>query len=216
MTLEELKRLMAKGNGTPGMQDSSGKTADTSSIENEPAAPAEVAERLHELGPIIEKDYRKLCRQVGLAERVPLDPYIIVPNSSDKSEYGADLSYPYPGYDQKAIHLPFHWVEALDFQPVEPSFPPTHWHLLHAEWPSWRVNLWHETIHQYDDQVLHTWNPTDAHGASWSNATRIFATKFNKATEDIEAITRGAVAPVSAHENGPTLRSENGPTRLMR
>ena len=162
----------------------------------------ELAEQLQKLKPIIEEDYRQLCLRVGVVKGVPLDLYVVSPKSTEKSDHGIARSYPFPGYNQKAIHLALDEVELLDFHLTQPVFPPTKWHLFYDQWPSWRVNLWHETIHQYDDQTLHTWDPKNAHGKSWANATRDFASRFKVAVKEIEDVTHGAIAPLSVGSTG--------------
>jgi hypothetical protein len=200
MTLDEIKRLVVQGNpdaeppadAVPPSQDAAVPVG-----EPEPVVDEALEARLRELRPFIEEDYRLLCLHVGLATPVPLDVYIVTQASTDQSEDGIARSYPYPGYNRTAIHLALDAIEVPDFHLCQPTFPPTRWVMFYEQWPSWRVSLWHEAIHQYDDQILHTWDPQNPHGQSWENATACFAAKFGKSTQEIKDVTLGAIAPLN-------------------
>ena len=46
-------------------------------------------------------------------------------------------------------------------------------------WDFWRLALWHEVVHQVQDEVLQAWNPGDGHSGhsepGWSRAIDYFA-----------------------------------------
>jgi hypothetical protein len=82
-----------------------------------------VEAKLKQLRPIIQEDYRQLRLRVG-SEEVPLDIYMFDPASTAQSEFGIARNYPFPGYDQKAIHLPLDETETSDSHSEQPHGTP--------------------------------------------------------------------------------------------
>lgn len=145
----------------------------------------------------ITEDYRRLCNKLML-ERAPLDIYITEAESSEVTSFGFPVNYPYAGYDQKVIHLPLdeiaieHTGHTLDLFPAIPK----HWDMRSSEWPEWRVNLWHEAIHQYEDRVLGAWTSGNEHGASWRRAVEDVAAKLCVSAEQLAKVVEGIIVPI--------------------
>lgn len=63
-------------------------------------------------------------------------------------------------------------------------------------WPKWRTDLWHEVIHQYENQVLHRWQGGNVHGASWHLATDELAAKLSVSPDSVRKIAWGIAVPI--------------------
>jgi hypothetical protein len=57
-----------------------------------------------------------------------------------------------------------------------------------VEWPAWRIELWHEVVHQVEDQILDEWSPGPKHGESWTDAIEYVADAFSVNPETIEGV----------------------------
>lgn len=150
------------------------------------------------LEELVQADYEELCLRVGLPP-APLDIYEIIENCADLTKHGMRKSYPYAGYDQKVIHLPFYDVEIDMFGDMRPPFlpPERQWDMrFNHIWPKWRIDLWHEVIHQYEHQVLHQWRGGNVHGESWHLATNEIAAKLDVPPDSIKKVAWGIAVPV--------------------
>jgi hypothetical protein len=98
----------------------------------------------------IREEYGKLCNLLGMQE-VTLDIYMCDEEAppSQKTPSGTALRNSHPGYsgDRKLIALP----QVDDLRVDQPEFPPVDWRK--SNWPVWRIELWHEVIHQLSDQI---------------------------------------------------------------
>lgn len=138
----------------------------------------------------IDAEYAFLCDRLGLMP-VPLDVFYPDPTAPMKqltplgSEVKiADARY---GGTPRILVLPIgDGDEAPTLMP-----PPTTWDRFDPQWPTWRLELWHEVIHQHSDQIGHAWDPKEpaiirpdgrrtyqGHGAGWWAALTAVATAF--------------------------------------
>lgn len=150
------------------------------------------------LEELVQGDYQRLC-QIAVLKPVPLDIYEIVESSQELTPHGMVKSYPYAGYDKKVIYLPFHDAELEMFLETPPPFlpGPNQWDMrFNHVWPKWRTDLWHEVIHQYEDQVLHLWKGDNSHGESWRLATDEVAARLDVPSDFIKKIAWGIAVPI--------------------
>jgi hypothetical protein len=157
-----------------------------------------MAVTIQQLEPLVRQDYEQLCQAAGLTP-VPLEIVQIVEGTEQINTHRDRLHYPHAGYDQHVIHLPFHEVE-LDMFPDTPAPftpPQNHWDPLFGQtWPKWRIDLWHEAIHQYVDQALHQWTPGNRHDGPWHPATEQVAARLNVTPATLRRITEGIPVPL--------------------
>lgn len=150
---------------------------------------------------VVRAEYQRLCNYLGLVP-VPLDVYVC--NAEDSSgsttSLGIHIANCDPLYSgtKRLMALPF--TDASDQWPVAlPAFPPHSW--LKHEWPVWRIELWHEVVHQVSNDLLAGWNPTEAprqrpngtrsqtgHGLGWFKGVQHFAAKLGVDSEALDAL----------------------------
>lgn len=143
---------------------------------------------------IIAEEYTKLCAKLGM-EAVELDVYVWAPDAGpgDLSSAGTALSCANAMYHkpQRLVILPL--GSSLDWPSAPPPHPPpTLCAVADGCWPVWRIDLWHEVVHQFGDQVLSEWAPLEpgcrkangrmgnvGHGIAWNRAVDKVATLLN-------------------------------------
>lgn len=150
---------------------------------------------------VVRAEYQRLCNYLGLVP-VPLDVYVC--NAEDSSgsttSLGTLIANCDPLYSgtKRLMVLPF--TDASDQWPVAlPAFPPPSW--LKHEWPVWRIELWHEVVHQVSNDLLAGWNPTETprqrpngtrsqtgHGLGWFKGVQHFASKLGVDAEGLDAL----------------------------
>jgi hypothetical protein len=127
---------------------------------------------------VIRAEYQRLCEAFGLSP-VALDVYVCDDSSREKTALGLPVSNCDPLYSgtRGLMALPLSSTE--DQWPTTlPPLPPTT--LAKHEWPVWRIELWHEVIHQVSNDIQKAWDPkepprtrtngsrsTTGHGAGW-------------------------------------------------
>lgn len=151
-----------------------------------------------QLQTLVQQDYELLCHATGLTP-VPLEICRIVEGTEELDAHGERLLHPHAGYDQHVIHLPFHDLELEMFSQTLPTFPPpqNQWDPLFGQtWPKWRIDLWHEAIHQYVDQVLHQWTPDNRHDGPWFPATDQVAAHLNVPSRILKKVAWGIAVPI--------------------
>jgi hypothetical protein len=121
-----------------------------------PAPPLD-NEEIGRMRKIVSADYDKWVRALGLRP-VPLDVYGYYKTSDAKTQHGTSVTNSIPGYDGCKIVLPLAPDVTRQDGIVEPDFPPTSWDGKPPAWPTWRVDLLHEVVHQVEDQVLGLWS----------------------------------------------------------
>lgn len=134
---------------------------------------------------IIAEEYKKLCAKLGM-EAGALDLYVWQTDAGpeDLSSAGTALSCANAMYckPQRLVILPL--GSSLEWPSAPPPHPPpTLCPLADGCWPVWRIDLWHEVVHQFGDQVLGEWAPLEpgcrkpngmmgdkGHGMAWARA----------------------------------------------
>lgn len=126
-----------------------------------------------ELADILAKakaDYEHLCRALEL-HPVPLDIYCPSKKSDEKTLLGTQIKNFTPGFNPKAIILPIVPGTINHTKEQAFPFPPSTWDSIRPEWPRWRLDLWHETLHQIENDVLNSWDGSnEKHGESYMRA----------------------------------------------
>jgi hypothetical protein len=124
-------------------------------------------------------DYEHLCPALGL-QPVPLDVFCPSGKSEATTLMGTPIKNFTPGFSSKTVVLPiipgtFSHVKGQGF-----SFPPSTWDLMHPEWPRWRLDLWHETLHQVENDIFKTWDGSKKeHGRSYMQAIEYAASRLS-------------------------------------
>lgn len=135
---------------------------------------------------LIRKEYQNLCEQLDL-DPIPLDVYEYEAGSDEETELGTPKRNSAAGYSQEKLVLPL-TDEAMP-STRDPSFPPRTWKRMDpVEWPIWRIELWHEVVHQVEDQKLDNWSPGHEHDDSWSEAIGYVSDAFSVDKEKIEGV----------------------------
>ena len=94
----------------------------------------------------IQAEYERLRALLGLPA-LTLDIYEHNPESTDQTESGTPIASGDPAFSasQNIIRLP---VCPGDTLPTEKPQFPVAWSKRQSEWDPWRIELWHEVIHQ--------------------------------------------------------------------
>lgn len=136
---------------------------------------------------IIAAEYEALCGRLGL-EPVVLDVYRIVGGSHAETDHGTKLGNAAAAYGRGKVAIPLDQGDV-----VEPRvFPPADWRRMSTEWPTWRIDLWHEVCHQVQDRALGLWDPNDGaegHRLGWAEARELVAAAMDVDTATIEGVT---------------------------
>ena len=136
----------------------------------------------------IATEYGRLCQILGL-KPVVLDVFRIIDGSSEATPAGsmtrgrADAAY-----GKGFVVIP------VDGLPIEvKAFPPRDWRLFGDEWPSWRVDVWHEVVHQVQDQrfgMLRRDDGREGHANGWPEALAVVAAAFDADASSLEHLVR--------------------------
>jgi hypothetical protein len=129
------------------------------------------------LRQIVNDDYEKLVTVLGLTP-VPLDVYSYSASSDAKTRFGTSLTNCTPLYDLYKIVLPLHPSTVRDEGIADMQCPPACWNMFSTAWPKWRIDLWHEVLHQVEDQIYDTWEGGEIHGPSYIRAIFYAAEKL--------------------------------------
>jgi len=91
--------------------------------------------------------------------------------------------------------------EGDDWPHILPGFPPEKIDKHSLEWPTWRIELWHEVTHQISNDLFKTWEPKEpgrrlpnglksesGHGDGWFKGIKQFALKLNVDPEELDAL----------------------------
>lgn len=132
-----------------------------------------------QLQGLIQDEYDILAARFKLSP-IPRDVYEVDDSGTGGvTAHGTDKRNATPGYTPTHIVLPEEPGDLSAWSPVQPAFPPTNFDRHTNDWPAWRTDLWHEVVHQYQDQILKSWDPNDGgygHAKGWPDAVRDFAT----------------------------------------
>lgn len=149
----------------------------------------------------IAAEYTVLCAALGITP-VTLDVFEVDddPTSTSLSQHGNRLSDGNARYSasKKVLVLPLCDGDPKPTGPV--SFPPSGLSKWSAEWPSWRIDLWHEVVHQVADH-LGVHNPhepgrpradgsksDEGHGAGFWQAMQSVAGAFFYLPADLDSL----------------------------
>ncbi len=158
--------------------------------------PSSRLNELEAIRSIVNTDYDNLTGVFGI-KRVPVDVYFPSDSSKDRTSLGTPESNFTPLYNGELIALPI----VLDTQSngigTALQFPPAGWDTMRSEWPRWRLDLWHEVLHQVEKDILGTWDGTkETHDDSYMDAIEYAVSKISKAkpitTEQLRKLTLGA------------------------
>lgn len=149
----------------------------------------------------IRTEYRRLCEAFDLFP-VPLEIYVCNDASTATTPLGFPVANCDPLYSgtKKLMAVPL--TSAEDQWPtVAPSFPPTEFAKYSADWPVWRIELWHEVIHQVSNDITKTWDPKEpprtrldgsrsstGHGAGWFAGIQHAAETLLVAAADLDEL----------------------------
>jgi len=139
----------------------------------------------------IDAEYAFLCARLGLTP-VPLDVFICndEAHESEETALGSCIGDCRARYGRTPRLLALPLCDG-DLEPMS-VLPPERW-VKHddVEWPTWRLELWHEVIHQHSDQVANAWDPnepairrpdgkltSEGHGTGWWDAVVAVAREF--------------------------------------
>jgi hypothetical protein len=127
---------------------------------------------------IVESDYQSLCRVIGI-KPVPLDVYEFSANSEERTPLGTPLKNATPLYDSRIVVIPVVPEMVEEYAAAPAKFPPNSWDKFSKAWPQWRIELWHEVLHQIEHHVLNAWKDGEHHGESYKHAIEIAANKLS-------------------------------------
>lgn len=128
--------------------------------EVEPPEQGMAEMELAALRPSVKRDYEALCRAL-LLEPCPLDIYSPSSISDAVTEFGTPVKNFTPGYNSQCIILPMISGVSSRLDAPDLPFPPSEWDPASNEWPEWRLTLWHETLHQVEHDIHHSWDGTN-------------------------------------------------------
>jgi hypothetical protein len=152
---------------------------------------------------IVRAEYQRLCNCLGLIP-VPLDVYVCDDSTqpSTTTPLGFHVANCDPLYSGTKRLMAVPLTDAEDSWPVTlPSFPPLALLKQSDEWPAWRIELWHEVVHQVSNDVLAAWDPREAprlrpnttpsqsgHGQGWFSGVEHVAKKLGVDAEALDAV----------------------------
>lgn len=151
---------------------------------------------------VIRAEYARLCNCLGLLP-IPLDVYVSDPDAGQdvKTPLGSPLVNAEPCYSgtKRLMVLPL--CDGNDWPAQMPAFPPTDWSKHASDWPIWRIELWHEVVHQVSNDVLRAWDPKEpgrkrpdgstsqqGHGVGWFKGVCYVAARIGAQPEELDAL----------------------------
>ena len=136
---------------------------------------------ISQLQELIDIEYEHLVRRLHLVA-IARDVYKVDDEGTGrKTLSGTDVRNATPGCKPRLVVLPQEPGDLREWSPTQPVFPPTNWDRYTDEWPMWRIELWHEVVHQYQDQILGLLDAEDAtkgHTKGWPQAIAAVAGFF--------------------------------------
>lgn len=149
----------------------------------------------------IRVEYRRLCGIFGLSQ-IALDVYVCDESSTATTSLGFPLANCDPLYSGTKNQIALPLTSAMDQWPtVVPTFPPASLAKVADEWPVWRIELWHEVVHQVSNDICKAWNPkepprvrtngsrsTTGHGAGWFAGIQHAAAKLSVEADALDEL----------------------------
>ena len=145
---------------------------------------------LGQIQNIIHTEYAKLVACFGLSP-IPCDVYEVNRGPGETTAHGTDTRNATPGYTPSHLVLPQDPENLVNCTATQLPFPPKAWDPHSDEWPVWRIELWHEVVHQYQHQILNNWNPQDGdegHAKGWPDALDAVAKQFGISRERLGGV----------------------------
>lgn len=150
---------------------------------------------------VIRTEYQRLRVLFGLTP-VMLDVYVCDTTSSETTSLGSPVANCDPLYSGTRSQIVQPLTSAEDQWPsVLPLFPPTTFTKLSDVWPAWRIELWHEVVHQVSHDICGAWDPKEpprtrangsrsasGHGAGWFRGIQHAALKLSVGADDLDAL----------------------------
>jgi len=134
----------------------------------------------------VEKEYELLCKKLELAP-IKLDIYRYNTNSNETTSLGTSILNATPLFTPDLIVLP--QDQETDLSNHTLNFPPANWCKFNElEWPQWRIELWHEVVHQVEYQIIEEWIAGVEQKDAWEKAIAYVADKFSVSSRDLSAI----------------------------
>ncbi len=140
--------------------------------------------KLESLRNAVEQDYDALVSTCDLTP-VPVD-VCAAPSGGGTPFYAKDKKS-----GKACISLPQLEGDIENATAELLGFPPVAFDMHSPEWPTWRTELWHEFIHQFQDQELGSWNPGDGlhgHKEGWEEAIAGVASRLGITVEQLKTI----------------------------
>ena len=151
---------------------------------------------------IIRAEYERLCNVAGLVP-VPLDVYVCDAEAppTEKTALGFPIANSDPCYSGSVRLMALPLCEGNEWPTTIPGFPPRGLDKHSDEWPVWRIEIWHEVVHQVTNDICCKWNPketgrrrpnetmsTSGHGPDWFAGVTHLAGKLGVDPEALDAL----------------------------
>lgn len=140
---------------------------------------------------IIQAEYQRLCNFFGLIP-VPLDVYICdTENTQDFTALGFPIAQGAAAYSGTRRLMAVPLAPGDPLPSTIPDFPPRVWNTRSDEWPTWRLDVWHEVVHQVSNDILKAWDLKEpgrsrergrsdpGHGVGWFQGIQHVAAHFS-------------------------------------
>jgi hypothetical protein len=165
-----------------------------------------MAENFNDARMTVAQEYEQLCGALGLMP-LWLDVYLV-----DESPSTAELPIRDSGIDPRNTDACYSGSRRVlvmpicsgDIEIVTAPAPPRTWTKWSPDWPAWRIDLWHEVVHQYSHVVLGRWDPkelglrrsddslsTTGHGLGWRAAIEQVASHFGIDADTLDTLLDG-------------------------
>ena len=149
----------------------------------------------------IRAEYQRLCGVFGLSP-IALDVYVCDDSSTATTSLGFPVANCDPLYSGTKNQMALPLTSAEDQWPAEvPSFPPATLAKFSDEWPAWRIELWHEVVHQVSNDICNAWDPKEpprtrnngsrsatGHGAGWFIGIQHAAAKLSVSADALDEL----------------------------
>ena len=103
---------------------------------------------------IIRAEHERLCNVAGLVP-VPLDVYVCDAEAppTEKTALGLPIANSDPCYSGSVRLMALPLCEGNEWPTTISGFPPRGLDKHSDEWPVWRIEIWHEVVHQVTNDI---------------------------------------------------------------